>query len=738
MPELAIGLELVYDGDRCQIVEIQGGAVVLVDSRSRARRVRLIDLLKPAEQGGLAQLPRDSSDDKATDENVLFGVQWATATPTARAEAHRLAEHIRELETGYRSGSSEIAGPDEPRPQYDVGATTIGQRERSKAEELGKHVRTIQNWRRLYRDLGEPGLLDGRAARHRTLLKNLDPAWLDTCNTVLDDLEPLAKRDKTIVIGWIEDRVQQREARGDYGGRAVRRPSRTTINEVLRELDRGRGLFTGPTSTKRSRASGPDGEHGRNRAVRPGEYLLLDTTKLNLFAMDATRGSWDPVELTSALDLANRTVRGIRLTPRSSKSVDVSSILFEAMQPFEPPSEWSSEAVWPYGGMPKHLVVNTEKIKVARFWTAEDEKIRRDQIAQRRAQEKQIKAGAFGEGLLPETIIVDHGKVYVSEHLTNFCARNGISIQPARLGMGVDKAQKERWYGTFESLIQELPGYKGRSVAGRGSRPESEVVYTIQQLEQILREWIATVYHHAPHSELFDPHLPGVFMTPLQAYEHGVAMSGRLRVPFDRNLLIEMLPIELRYFNHYGVEINGLTYTGPIVAKYRNRSRVISSGSRGWPFHFNPDDMTRIYFHDPDDRQWHTLLWNRAAELNMPFGLDALEYAKSIAETRAGKKDVERALVDLLRRLGISRGDNPREKLIAARAVAQAPDPRLPLDQPTSLSTVRRLLDAHNAANDPPLTGESPTQEMEAAPTGTHKPPLTPREDFYDDDLEDL
>ncbi|WP_203580783.1 hypothetical protein [Microbacterium hibisci] len=185
MPELAIGLELVYDGDRCQIVEIQGGAVVLVDSRSRARRVRLIDLLKSAEQGGLAQLPRDSSDDRATDENVLFGVQWTTATPAARAEAHRLAEHIRELETGYRSGSSEIARPDEPRPQYDVGATTIGQRERSKAEELGKHLRTIQNWRRLYRDLGEPGLLDGRAARQGTLLKNLDPAWLDTCNSVL-------------------------------------------------------------------------------------------------------------------------------------------------------------------------------------------------------------------------------------------------------------------------------------------------------------------------------------------------------------------------------------------------------------------------------------------------------------------------------------------------------------------------------------------------------------------------
>lgn len=738
MPELAIGLELVYDGDRCQIIEMQGGAVVLVDSRSRARRVRLIDLLRPEAQGGLAQLPRDKRDDPAIDENVLFGVQWTNATPAARTEAHRLAEHIRELETGYRSGSSDITRSDEPRPQYDIRVTTIGQRERAKAEELGKHARTIQNWRRLYRDLGEPGLLDGRAARHGTLLRNLDSDWLATCNSVLDELTPLAKRQKKIVSGWIEDRVQQRESRGEFGGRTVRRPSATTIDKVLTELERGRGLFTGSTSGKRSKASGPDGSYGRNRAARPGEYLLLDTTRLNLFALDPTRGSWDPVELTSALDLANRTIRGLRLTPRSSKSIDVSSILFEAMQPFDVPSEWSPEAVWPYGGIPENIVVNTDSIKVARFWTAEDEKIRRDQMAHRRVQERQIKAGVFGEGLLPETVIVDHGKVYVSEHLTNFCARNGISIQPARLGMGLDKAQKERWYGTIESLLQELPGYKGRSVAGRGFRPEGEVVYTIQQLEQIIREWIATVYHHTPHAELFDPHLPGVSMTPLQAYERGMAISGRLRVPFDRNHLIEMLPIKMRHFNHDGVEIEGLKYTGEIVAKYRNRSRVISSGNRNWPFHFNPDDLTRIYFQDPDDKRWHTLVWNRAAELNMPFGLDALEYAKSIAETRSGKKDVDRALVDLLRRLGIARGDNPREKLIAARAVAQAQDRRLPLDQPTSLSTVRRLMDHHNSVSDLSPAEKTVARDIEVGSPTAPASSAAPRDDFYDDVLEDL
>lgn len=48
-------------------------------------------------------------------------------------------------------------------------------------------------------------------------------------------------------------------------------------------------------------------------------------------------------------------------------------------------------------------------------------------------------AEAAGPALVPETIVVDHGKIFVSEHLTSVCARMGISIQPVRLRTGRDK-----------------------------------------------------------------------------------------------------------------------------------------------------------------------------------------------------------------------------------------------------------------------------------------------------------
>ena len=34
-------------------------------------------------------------------------------------------------------------------------------------------------------------------------------------------------------------------------------------------------------------------------------------------------------------------------------------------------------------------------------------------------------------GVLPDTIVVDHGKIYLSEHTRGVCERLGISIQPA-------------------------------------------------------------------------------------------------------------------------------------------------------------------------------------------------------------------------------------------------------------------------------------------------------------------
>jgi transposase InsO family protein len=61
---------------------------------------------------------------------------------------------------------------------------------------------------------------------------------------------------------------------------------------------------------------------------------------------------------------------------------------------------------------------------------------------------------AAGPAIVPDTLIVDHGKIFVSHHLNSVCERLGVSIQPARVGIARDKGPVERFFRTLrEGLL---------------------------------------------------------------------------------------------------------------------------------------------------------------------------------------------------------------------------------------------------------------------------------------------
>ncbi len=91
--------------------------------------------------------------------------------------------------------------------------------------------------------------------------------------------------------------------------------------------------------------------------------------------------------------------------------------------------------------------------------------------------------------VLPDTIVIDHGKIYLSEHTRGVCARLGISIQPAIPDKPTDKPALEQFFRTLrQSLLEQLPGYKGPDVAARGQRVEGQAFYYVSELEQLIRE----------------------------------------------------------------------------------------------------------------------------------------------------------------------------------------------------------------------------------------------------------
>lgn len=103
-------------------------AVLLKDPSNRLRRVRLIELLTDRSVFGDAF--------RETSSVNLLALEWADATEEQKEGARSKASHVREMLTGYRSGSRAVAPPDEPRPEYDTTLRSLADRRRSKADEL--------------------------------------------------------------------------------------------------------------------------------------------------------------------------------------------------------------------------------------------------------------------------------------------------------------------------------------------------------------------------------------------------------------------------------------------------------------------------------------------------------------------------------------------------------------------------------------------------------------------------
>ncbi|WP_245699535.1 hypothetical protein [Streptomyces roseifaciens] len=363
---VGVGTRFRYDGETAEVVEMTataaGNELVLKDERGRYLRVGLKELLFSDRAVIIPEADGPGSDD----EEEITGVALGQLSELERAQVIERAEHVREVLTGFRSGSRELPRPEEPRPEY-APETPFEARYAAKAAELGVTGRTVRRWVAAYHRNGEAGLAP-RTPLTTSVAQRVDERWLETALEVMVEHAGQSKPSRKMVIDRTRARVIAR-----YGPDVVRLPSQATAYRALGELERRHPLFRLSTKRNRDIAERPEGPYGKLRPTRPGEYLLMDTTRLDVFAFDPLTLRW-------------------------------------------------------------------------------------------------VQAEAF----------------------------------------------------------------------------------FLDELEAIIREWVAVVYHCRPHSGLVDPGLPGLRMSPAQMFEHGMARAGCIEVPRDADLGFEFLPTVWRTIQHYG------------------------------------------------------------------------------------------------------------------------------------------------------------------------------------------
>ena len=192
--------------------------------------------------------------------------------------------------------------------------------------------------------------------------------------------------------------------------------------------------------------------------------------------MDAVTLRWVGLELTIAVDLFSRSVVALRLSPVSTKAVDASLVLFEAICPDS--KARTGGGLLPYAGRPER--------RADRVWRVGRLSVCR---GSRRRRWCSITARS------------------TSRRICGRCVSGwGSASSRPRPFQPTDKAVVERIFRTIgEDLLAALPGYKGPDVYGRGEHPEQEAYYFVDELELIIREWIAERYHRRPHQGLVRP-----------------------------------------------------------------------------------------------------------------------------------------------------------------------------------------------------------------------------------------
>jgi len=241
-----VGTRFLYDGDVFEVVEMwttaAGNELVLraVGGQRGLLRVSLRELLTSERARVIPDLPGPSSDDVHDPASVVL----AGLTESEKEAVLERAAHIREVLTGYRSGSAELAGVGEPRAKF-APQLPLTSRYESKAAELGVSLRTIQQWVADFRSSGEAGL--ARASTRRTRpLGTVDDRWVETALEVMAEHTDQSRPSRTMVIARANARVVARFEPG-----AVRIPSRATAFRALGELERRHPTFR--LSTKRNR-----------------------------------------------------------------------------------------------------------------------------------------------------------------------------------------------------------------------------------------------------------------------------------------------------------------------------------------------------------------------------------------------------------------------------------------------------------------------------------------------------
>lgn len=631
---LSIGDRIFFDDDEHTVIGMVGSLVRLRSDTGVGQLILVTELIATAD---FKLLGRESPPPATAGEEKLD----RTASLDSISEDHRkraltLEAHLLELTTGHRSENPDEWTEDEPRAEYDP-SRPLKDRVANKAAELGISDRQLWRWHARWSEQGLWGLVDRRRAKTSNVLAGIDPHIV----TAILEQGKAEARQSTGTQQRFYRRVQTRldDICAKEKLDPIALPPKSTFHRYTQQLLSGLHTF-GDATTRQTMANKPTGTFSVMMANRPGELVLMDSTRLDILVVDPAGGEAVSAELSASIDLATRSLLSWRFTPVGTNSADAALLLADAVTPEVMREGWRESLRYSMLKVPYERLLDFDE---------------------------RLRSAAARPLIVPETVVVDNGSIYISRTFLDGCRKLGINLQLGRKGQPTDKAQVERMFGSLRTLFAEhVAGYKGRNVAQRARHVEKQTAFTIEELEELFAEFVVAVWQRRRHDGLVLPGFPEVRLSPNDAYAEAVNRCGAVSMPANPMLYIELLPVEWRRIHPFGIKIGGLVYDDDVLGDYRRGKSEHAAMNGKWPIHRDPRDASHVYFQDPTDSNWHSVPWTHMPEEARPFSDVTAEWVKQTLSERgrnpADQEEVAEALLELQTRTDLSSKDRRKRR----------------------------------------------------------------------------
>jgi len=662
---LPLGARVRWQGGTYQVLVVQGPEVQLgcLDEQGQDARA-LISAVVGAEdyallhEGGEA-LPAEQVADTSSLSLLPEGQQ---------GRVRDWERHLREIDEGVPPDAEEGTAP---RHGYDPERFTVRQRIATKAAELkalgwkNASAGTIARRRRAYLARGVFGLI-------REVIPG--SPWGRTDERVVRLLlaEVEAGQDESDGHGTrLYERLQAavlRDYPDEYDDLMISQP---TFYRLLDRLSIPVSSLRWPTQRRMDVANGAVAPYTPTTALRLGEQVQIDSTGLDVLAI-GDHGLPVQVELTAAIDVASRSIigavivpktpgrgpRGRRLGGRATRSFDAVLMLAQALAPMPGRPGWSPLALAEQSEMPYADLV---------------------------ACDPRIAGAAARPVIRPRIVVVDHGKIFNSEHFDDVCRMLGINVRPARTRTATDKAIVESTFGAIKKRFsQHVAGYTGSDLARRGKHVTDSPLWSLNDLQDLLDEWIALDWQQKPHDGLRSPFLPGVTISPNRMYATLVAAEGHVPLPLTPHQNRKLLPFKRLKVTDKGIKIDNRTYNSEALQEYEDRHSRIPGQGKKWQIRYSPYAPRFVWLYDH-----HTDDWVEAEFVHQRLISDAWtqwtwEQATLNVLEDGGRKDDQRRIareVSALREKA-RRGPGPQHQRVPDLFTGPALDLDVPVTDP--------------------------------------------------------